>query len=319
MAHASPPATLGHLTGGWSPGPVAASVTTVSVAVLATGAVVGPWLPARWGVVLLVVAGLLGLPHGAVDHLALGWAAGRTGPARAGVLVAYAAAALAAATGAVLVPLPAVLALLALSAAHFAEGEAAFDRLRGGAGLRLPAAALGVAVVVLPIELHPSVTQALLVELDPGLPAALSSLRPVLLAATAMLVVAGLVTALRGLQRRAAAELALVVLACLVAPPLVAFPLWFAGWHGPRHLVRLAALEPAGDGRERGRRLVTGAAGPTAVAVAGLVVLVVVLGALPGAVLVVLLALTVPHAAVVARLDRVTGSRVGTWVGPAQP
>ena len=47
-----------------------------------------------------------------------------------------------------------------------------------------------------------------------------------------------------------------------------------------------------------------GATGPTVVAVLGLTTLVLVLGQLPGAVLVVLLALTVPHAAVVGRLDR---------------
>ena len=47
------------------------------------------------------------------------------------------------ASAALAAPVPAVLVLLLLSAAHFAEGEVAFDELRGGPGLRLPAAAGG--------------------------------------------------------------------------------------------------------------------------------------------------------------------------------
>ena len=198
--------------------------------------------------------------------------------------------------------------LLLLSAGHFAEGEAAFDRLRGGAGLALPAAALGLAVVAVPLVLRPEAARPLLRSLDPGLPNVLAQVRTPLLVLTAMLVLVGILVAVRGGQRRAAGELALVAAATVLAPPLVVFSVWFAGWHAPRHLVRLAALEPDGDSRTRTRRLARGAAGPTAVAVAGLGVLVVLLGQLPGAVLVVLLALTVPHAAVVARLDRLSGA-----------
>ena len=295
----------------WSPLPAAGRTTRLSVGLVAAAATAGALAPAAAaaaGPALLVVAGLLGLPHGAVDHLALGWVRGRSGAARPGVLLAYAAAALAAAVAALAAPLPAVLLLLALSVAHFAEGEAAFDRLRGGAGLVLPAAALGTAVVALPLVLRPAAARPLVIALDPALPAVLAGARLPLLVGTALLVTAGLTVALRAGQRAAATELAVVAVAAALGPPLVVFAAWFAGWHAPRHLVRLAALEPSGDGRERVRRLARGAALPTAFAAAGLVGLTLLLGGLPAAVLIVLLALTVPHAAVVARLDRLAAT-----------
>ncbi len=287
----------------WNPANAARRTTLCSVAVVALAAVGGGFLPVSTGPVLLVAAGLLGLPHGAVDHLALGWARGRTGSARPVVLLAYALAA-AAAGAALTVPVPALLVLLLLSAAHFAEGEAAFDRLRGGTGAALPAAALGLVVVAVPLVLRPGAAGPLLLSLDPALPAVLARIRLPLLAVTSVLVLAGLASSWRAGQRRVVGELALVAAGAIFAPPLVIFSAWFAGWHGPRHLVRLAALEPVGDGRARVRRLALGATGPTVVAVLGLTTLVLVLGQLPGAVLVVLLALTVPHAAVVGRLDR---------------
>ena len=291
----------------WSPLAAACRTTRISVGLVAAAATAGALASAaaaEAGPALLVTAGLLGLPHGAVDHLALGWVRGRTGPAQPSVLFAYAAAALVAAVAALAAPLPALLLLLALSVAHFAEGEAAFDRLRGGAGLRLPAAALGTAVVALPLVLRPAAARTMLIALDPALPVVLAGARLPLLVGTALLVTVGLVVALRGGQRTAATELAVVAVAAALGPPLVVFAAWFAGWHAPRHLVRLAALEPSGDGRERVRRLARGAALPTAFAAAGLAGLALLLGGLPAAVLIVLLALTVPHAAVVAQLDR---------------
>ena len=311
----APGATLGRMAlatavaqRSWDARPLAAKVTVGSMSLLAGALLLGllsPEATSTSGPALLVVAGVLGLPHGAVDHLALGWAAGRTGSASRAVITAYAGAAVAVAVAALAAPLPAVLVLLALSAAHFAEGEAAFDRLRGGAGLALPAAAHGLTVVAGPLLLHHGAVRPVLVALDRGLPGALDLVRVPVLATVSVVVLAGLATALRAGQRRTAIELALLVAAVVLAPPLLVFAVWFGGWHAPRHLVRLLALEPVGDGRERLRRLATGAVLPTAVALTGLVVVAVVTGGLPGAVLVVLLALTVPHAAVVARLSRV--------------
>ena len=277
-----------------------------SSVVLVVAAAVGLAVPsaAQAGPALLVLAALLGLPHGAVDHLALGWSEGRRGPARPALLVAYAGGAVLVAAAALTAPVPAVLVLLVLSAAHFAEGEVAFDELRGGPGLRLPAAAVGTAVVALPLLLRPDQVREVVTALDPALPAVLAQVRLPVLVLTGVLVVAGLVVGVRARAVVPTAELVLVVGAALVAPALLVFAAWFGAWHAPRHLVRLLDLQPDGGAGERARRLALGALAPTAAALAGLGALAATGHGLPAAVLVVLLALTVPHAAVVARLRR---------------
>ena len=295
----------------WSPRRTAAGVGLGSAAVLLVAAAAGVTDPAvaQAGPALLVLAALLGLPHGAVDHLALGWSQGTRGPAPVALLVAYAAGAVLVAAAALAAPVPAVLVLLLLSAAHFAEGEVAFDELRGGPGLRLPAAALGTAVVALPLLLRPEQVTGVVAALDPALPAVLAGLRLPVLMVTGLLVAAGLAVGVRARAWLPTAELALVVVAAAVAPALLVFAAWFGAWHAPRHLVRLLDLQPDGTAGERLRRLAVGALAPTAAALAGLGVLAATGRGLPAAVLVVLLALTVPHAAVVARLRR----------GPAVP
>ena len=274
--------------------------------VVLAAAVVGVAAPpvAQAGPVLLVLAALLGLPHGAVDHLALGWSRGERGPAPLPLLVAYAAGAVLVAAAALAAPVPAVLVLLVLSAAHFAEGEVAFDELRGGPGLRLPAAALGTAVVALPLLLRPEQVRGIVAALDPALRGVLAQLRLPVLVVTGALVLAGLLTGVRARAWLPTAELGLVVVAAAVAPALLVFAAWFGAWHAPRHLVRLLDLQPDGSAGERLRRLTVGALAPTAAALGGLGVLAATGRGLPAAVLVVLLALTVPHAAVVARLRR---------------
>lgn len=290
----------------WSPGRTAAAVGLGSAAVLLFAAGTGLAAPAvaQAGPALLVLAALLGLPHGAVDHLALGWSQGTRGPAPVALLVAYAAGAVLVAAAALAAPVPAVLVLLVLSAAHFAEGEVAFDELRGGPGLRLPALALGTAVVALPLLLRPEQVRAIVAALDPALPAVLLQLRLPVLALSGVLVAGGLLVGVRARAWLPTAELALVAAAAAVAPALVVFAAWFGCWHAPRHLVRLLDLQPDGTAGERVRRLALGALAPTAAALAGLGVLAATGRGLPAAVLVVLLALTVPHAAVVARLHR---------------
>lgn len=307
--HAAPAAGLDADDRSWVV-PSARRLGTVCVAVLAAAAAVGTLVPAagRAGPALLVVAGLLGLPHGAVDHLALDWSRGRAGAPTRRLLAAYVAGAVLTAGLALTFPVPAVLALLVLSALHFAEGEAAFDRLRGGAGLRLPALALGVAVVALPVLLRPDPVRPLLAALDPALPAVLDPLRAPVLFATALLVVAGLAVAAAHRSWTSVGELALVAGAALAAPPLLVFAVWFGAWHAPRHVLRLLALQPDGTLPERVRRLSRAALLPTAAALTGLVALALGGRGLPAAVLVVLLALTVPHAVVVARIGRAAGA-----------
>jgi Brp/Blh family beta-carotene 15,15'-monooxygenase len=285
----------------------------VSRAVLLVALVVGlaaPGLLTDLGPVLLVTAGLLGLPHGAVDHLAWGWARGEVGRPRFAVVAGYAAAALAAVGVALLLPVPALLVLIALSAAHFAEGEAAWSQQHPGRGVvgPLPGVAAGVAVVALPLLARPDAVRPPLASLDPALPALLlqPGVRIPVLVGTAALVVTGVWAARRSPVRLA--ELLLVVAVAAVLPPLAAFAVWFAGWHAVRHTARLLLLDPSSADDLRGgligpplARFARAAAPPCLAAVLGTTALALVVG-VQGGLLVALLALTVPHTAVVARL-----------------
>lgn len=286
----------------------------LSVAVLLLALVAGLVAPgplATAGPLLLVVAGVLGLPHGAVDHLAWGWARGEVGAPRPRVIVLYALAAALAVAAALLAPLPALLVLLVLPVAHFAEGEVGWHRLRGAHGCWPAGAAGGLAVVALPLLLRPEAVRPLLTALDPALPGVLlrPEVRLPVLLATALLVLAGAVAARRSPVRLA--ELALVVAVAAVLPPLAAFAAWFAGWHAVRHTARLVALDPrSATDLSRGavarplRRFARDAALPSTAALLGTLALAAVAG-LTGGLLVALLALTVPHTAVVARLGAV--------------
>ena len=304
---------------GWDVGRATAVVGSASLLAVAAAAVVGATLPGSGsaGPVLLVVAGVAGLPHGAVDHLALGWARSRgagaagvepgwtgTAGARPALLLGYAVLAAGVAWAALVLTVPAVLALLVLSCAHFAEGELAFARLRGERGSAPAAAALGTAVVTVPVLLRPDAVRPVLDALDPGLAVVLQDVRTPVLLVTGLLVAAGVGSAVRHGCRRQLAELVVVVLAALLAPPLLVFAAWFGAWHAPRHLVRLLDLEPDGATWRRVVRLGRAAVLPTGAAVLALGALAVIGGSVPASVLVVLLALTVPHAAVVARLGR---------------
>ena len=283
---------------------------TVLVVALAAG-LVAPGPLAAAGPALLVVAGVLGLPHGAVDHLAWGWARGEVGAPRRRVVLLYALAAALAVAAALLAPVTALLVLLALSAAHFAEGEVGWHRLTGAPGCWPAGAAAGLAVVALPLVLRPEAVRPLLATLDPALPGLLlrPEVRLPLLLVTGLLVLAGAVAARRSPARLA--ELALVVAVATVLPPLAAFAAWFAGWHAVRHTARLVALDPrsaddlaAGEVARPLRRFARDAALPSAAALLGTLALAAVAG-LTGGLLVALLALTVPHTAVVARLGAV--------------
>jgi len=284
---------------------------TVLLCALAAGVLlqlVAPGSLQAAGPALVVLAGVLGLPHGAVDHLAWGWAQGESRP-RPAVVAGYAVAALAAVALALLVPVPALVVLLVLAAAHFAEGEVGWARLRGAAPHWPAGVAAGVAVVALPLALRPAEVRPLLAGLDPALPGLLLAgpLRAGLLLGTALLVVAGAASARR--DRSRLGELLLVVAVAALLPPLAAFAAWFAGWHAVRHTARLVQLDPrnrtdllVGDVARPLRRFARSAALPTAVALVGTAALVAVTG-VTGGLLLALLALTVPHTAVVARLD----------------
>lgn len=312
-------------------GPVRAAPLTVAatwsrVLIAVTTVVAGAHvlgLPALSGPAVLILAGaglLAGLPHGGVDHLVAMRLAGRS---LVPVVIVYAG--LAAAAWAVLRwggP-AALVAVVALSALHFGLGELEFtSELTGWRPAALPAAALVVAgsgAVLLPLARSGEQFNEVATAVSPGL-ARLISAEPVRtgtmvlwLVAAAVAVVAALVAG----HRSSALDIALIGMLGLLAPPLVAFAVWFGGWHAVRHCARLLTREPGcaaalSEGRTRTAWLrLARLAAPMSIAA---LAVVIALGAFtaaapdPAAVLAealrLLLALTVPHMVIVWWLDR---------------
>jgi len=101
----------------------------------------------------------------------------------------------------------------------------------------------------------------------------------------------------------------------LIAPPLIAFAVYFGCWHAMRHTARLTlSLESSQRGYRQGnlRKVFLSAVLPGTPALAGTFVIAGVLALLGNEfnddffwmALVVVWALTVPHMAVTAKLDR---------------
>ncbi len=297
--------------------------TTISRVAVLVALVVGLTAPG-WTVEhqtwVLGAGFLLGLPHGAVDHLIPlrhGWV--RRGPVGlAGVVVAYVAlAALAYAglrfAGPVVLPV-----LLAVSVLHFGYADletAGADRRPRGLARLLEAAGRGGAVLAGPLLAWPGPTGAALATV--GLGVAPSRTTGIVVAV--VLLGVALVAAVQSLRRRSpadAVEVVLLVALFVVLPPLAAFGVYFGLWHGLRHTARLVADDPAGAAdlvagrllRPLGR-FVVAAALPSLAALTTVLVLVRLAADradLVGPVFAALLALTVPHVVVVALWDHQT-------------
>ena len=300
-------------------GPLAAVIAVV--ASLASGGPSGSvpsWAPAA-----AVVALALGVPHGAVDQLAL------VGPARGhrGVLaLLYLGTALAAAALVLLAPAPAFVAVIAMSAWHFGSGDVEAAAETGLGAARRPwqrllhTLAAGSVPVVLPLTAAGAAST--LVALEPRLSALTASpaVPVVRIAVLALAAAAALMLVLEG-RAAAAGELALLVTLALVATPLLAFAVYFAGWHAVRHTLRLA-LDDAGRLDPQRLGVVLRAGLPSLVVTLALLAAAsYALGAPTPTVLWWALAavwgLTVPHMLVVGAFDR--RRRAARALSPARP
>lgn len=301
-------------------------MTIAPVTALATLLVISlaaPALAERAALPLAILGVVLGVPHGAVDHLVPWWWARSDGVRRpaAPVLVAfvvgYVAVAALALTLSLLAPTPTFVVFLVVSALHFGRGEVITCAER--AGRPVPGArqewvttlAPGLVVIGLLLWARPERTAELLRPVSRWLAGAMSPSAPIGLTLTAVAVVAGLAVQLSRRRLLDAAELLLMALTFAVAPPLAAFGLWFGLWHAVRHtgrLLDLARTDAVPAHRQWSaalRRLALAAALPSAVALAAILAMWVLrdiagLQAEVG----ILLALTFPHAAVVWALDR---------------
>lgn len=290
-----------------------------------------PAAVAQTPVLVLAGAGLLaGLPHGSVDHRI---AAALTGWPTALVATAYAATA-ALVWLLLTVAGPLVLAaVLALSVAHFGLGELAVLReTTGWRPTRVATAAFmiaGTGALLLPLARSGAQVQRVTASISPPLAVlfADTTARAGLVGIWGLAAAVAVAAALRARQPTVVLDVLLIGTLGAVVPPLVAFAVWFGGWHSLRHSARLLGADPScasmlerGHPRRAVATLVRLAAWPTLAAATMLAVLLVstATAADParaiGQTLILLLALTVPHMIVVLCLDHPP-----RWSRPAGP
>ncbi|GAB6879369.1 Brp/Blh family beta-carotene 15,15'-dioxygenase [Halorubrum gandharaense] len=289
---------------------------------------------------------LLGLPHGAVDHLAVARARGEPATLRwfavVGLLYLVVGGAYAAVWA--IVPAVAFAFFILLTWAHWGQGDlyslvAVVGRKEGYPGGRahrfLVAATRGSLPMVIPLVAFPGqyelVARTLVGLFDPDAAAALSAAftveaRVAAAAVVGVLVVASLVVGyLHAGPSRPwlvdAVELLILVAFFLSVPPIFAVGLYFCVWHSLRHVGRLVAVDPvgrpaleAGAYRDALWSFARDAAPLTVVALLSLVALALVVPGgvetpleLVGAYLVLIAALTLPHTLIVAWMDGVQG------------
>jgi len=281
------------------------------------------WLGAdslNWQVVMAVIALALGIPHGAVDHLVT---LPKAQPLKMAVFVIiYVAIALAAIWAILQWNVWGFIAVVIMSATHFGIGDSAFiselNQLEEKTTLKLPvwayAPAAGLLPVVIPLVNSRS-TEALtkvnaeLINWHYGYTSEIQ----IAVAAIATLSAMALISRKR---YRDLLDLSLLATLASVAPPLVAFAVYFGCWHAMRHTARLTSLLPRClDAYERGNspRAFVLAVIPGLPALVGTLIFVALLAGFSHnnvsdtflwLTLVTIWALTVPHMIVTAKLDR---------------
>jgi beta-carotene 15,15'-dioxygenase len=271
-----------------------------------------------WQVIIAVVALAIGIPHGALDHLVT---LPKAQPKKMAIfIIVYVAVAIVAVVGILKFNTVGFIFVLFMSAVHFGIGDAAFineiDK-RTGATQKLnrwfyiPAA--GFTPVFIPL-VNSASTEALasvkpaLINWHGGLDS------EILLAITAFALISIGVMALTK-RFRESLDLTVLLLLAHLAPPLIAFAVYFGCWHAMRHTARLTLSLPRSiENLTQGmlRKAFSNAVIPGLPALIGTFVIAGLL-ALSGRdftdeffwmALVVVWALTVPHMAVTAKLDR---------------
>jgi Brp/Blh family beta-carotene 15,15'-monooxygenase len=270
-----------------------------------------------WQVALAVSALVIGIPHGAVDHLI-------TVPKMASARMALFLTGYLAVTGAAIwfflnFQLLGFAIIVVISALHFGVGDASFlselDKRIGGSGFPKILYALAAGFTPVMIPLVNSQSQAALEIVNPNLVGWASGLeQPLLIGFVLLNLVA---TAAMVIKRRPGIALDLLILLSisLLAPPLVAFAFYFGLWHALRHTGRLTLeLESAKTQHQQSNPM--GAFWKAVFAGIPALVLVLAFTAVLGFttgfdlgseilwyLLVVIWALTIPHMALTARLD----------------
>ena len=271
-----------------------------------------------WQVVIAVVALAIGIPHGALDHLVT---LPKAQPKKMALfIVIYVAVAIVAVIGILQFNTVGFILVLFMSAVHFGIGDGAFineiDK-RSDSSQKLnrwfyiPAA--GFTPVFIPL-VNSASTQAL-ASVNPALINWHKGFDSEILFIVSSFTVVAIVVMGFSKRFREALDLTLLLLLAHLAPPLIAFAVYFGCWHAMRHTARLTLSLPKSiENLTQGmlRKAFSQAVIPGLPALIGTFVVAGLL-TLSGQdftdeffwmALVVVWALTVPHMAVTAKLDR---------------
>jgi Brp/Blh family beta-carotene 15,15'-monooxygenase len=270
--------------------------------------------------VIALIALLIGIPHGAIDHL-ISIPAHPRRRFFAFILI-YIIIAVAAGWFIATWNVLGFQCVVVMSALHFGYGDASFRNEENDAKTRernsfptesayaLPA---GFIPVVLPLTDHR--TLSALTRIHPALQdwagRWVDTLRLVTLASAAV----GLLALLVAKKFSLCIDLILLTALALIAPPLIAFATYFGLWHALRHTARLVSKLPTADGLARAgnwKGAIRGAITPGLYAIVGTFAIATILmvrspgrfsSSLLWSTLVTIWALTVPHMATTARFD----------------
>jgi Brp/Blh family beta-carotene 15,15'-monooxygenase len=275
----------------------------------------------NWQIVMAIVALAIGIPHGAIDHLIT---LPKAAPVKMAVFIAiYVAIALIAIFAILKWNVWGFIFVVVMSATHFGIGDSAFlnelDKYKLNKDKKsLPvwayAPAAGALPVMIPLVNNRS-TEALekvnpvLVDWHYGFTSQIQIF-------VLILFIFGLLTLLGFNRKRDALDLILLAALAVFAPPLVAFAVYFGGWHALRHTARLTSLLPKSENAYQQKKVgkaFSAAVIPGLPALVGTLLFVGCLSILRSEnlsssflwnTLVTIWALTVPHMMVTARLDR---------------
>ena len=271
-----------------------------------------------WQVVIAVIALAIGIPHGALDHLVT---LPKAQPKKMALfIVIYVAVAVVAVVGILNFNVFGFIIVLFMSAIHFGIGDAAFiseidkrtePEKKLNRWFYIPAA--GFTPVFIPL-VNSASTDAL-ASVNPALINWHQGFDSEILVVVTSFALVSIALMLIGKRYREGLDLTLLLLLAHVAPPLIAFAVYFGCWHAMRHTARLTlSLPRSSQSLSKGlnRKAFTSAVIPGLPALIGTFVVAGLL-ALSGRdftdeffwmALVVVWALTVPHMVVTAKLDR---------------
>jgi Brp/Blh family beta-carotene 15,15'-monooxygenase len=272
----------------------------------------------QWQVVVATVALAAGIPHGALDHLVARPVG--NGSTMSGFVVRYVLTAIVALVAILLFNVIGFVFVLVMSAMHFGAGDAAFvaeTNKRIAAPTKHRALLYAVPAGILPIvvPLTKSTSENALNEINTNIVRWHGGFDSALLIATALISLAAFIALLATKRYRDAIDIVLLTLLGVVAPPLIAFAVYFGCWHAMRHTARLTLSLPLTKQNLSEGKLNKAFLNAVIPGLPALVGTFAVAGglALSGKdftdeffwmALVVVWALTVPHMAVTAKLDK---------------